>query len=139
MEEEVTATQAALMSGLSERTIRRKIAAGQIPARRLAANRFAIRVSDVPTRDSMSLVERVTDLERRVGELERQITALSAHAPMASASPADVTPTSVATVRDLLLQLVQETERMGAIVATPGSETDDRDPQTQPKRSHAQG
>ncbi len=79
--EEVNATQAAALSGFSERTIRRKIASGVIPARRIASNRFAIRVSDIPARRGAdALVERVAALERRVLELEQQLQLLSAMA-----------------------------------------------------------
>lgn len=44
----VTAKQAADMTGLSERTIRRYIANGRTPARKIAPNRFAIAIEDLP-------------------------------------------------------------------------------------------
>ncbi len=75
--DEVTATEAAQLTGLSERTIRRKIACGELPARRIAPNRFAIRVRDLPMHRSTSEAEtRIEALEHRVRLLEIQLEAV---------------------------------------------------------------
>ena len=120
--EEVNATQAAVLSGFSERTIRRKIASGLIPARRIASNRFAIRVSDLPARRGAdALVERVAALEQRLVELEYQVKLLSAQEP-ADVGSEEQREDSVATLRELVVQLVQETGRLGPLLAEPEAE-----------------
>lgn len=75
--DEVTAIQAARLTGLSERTIRRRIASGSLPARRIARNRFAINPRDLPVtgRDD-ALAAQVEALERRVRTLEEEQRAL---------------------------------------------------------------
>jgi hypothetical protein len=124
MVEEVNATQAAVLCGYSERTIRRKIASGQIPARRIATNRFAIRVSDLPDRQGENaLSKRVTALELRVHELDQQLQLLGAQEP-AEAHPEEQRQDSVATLRELLLQLMQETGRLGPLLTTPEAESE---------------
>src|SRR5260221_4062731 len=111
--EEVTAAQAAGLTGLSERTIRRKIAAGDIPARHVARNRYAIRVRDLPIRRSPDeLVLRVEALEYRVRLLELQQPRFAAAEPEAAGEPSAgemVTPTDV---YHLLVQLARETQRL---------------------------
>src|SRR5215831_16055664 len=72
--EEVTASQAATLTGLSERTIRRKIASGEIPARHVAPNRYAINVAHLPVRQpSDVLLTRIEELEHRVRLLELRL------------------------------------------------------------------
>jgi excisionase family DNA binding protein len=72
--DEVTASQAAALTGLSERTIRRKIAAGEIRARHVAPNRYAIKVADLPVhRSPDELIARIEELEHRVRLLELQL------------------------------------------------------------------
>lgn len=84
MEWEVTAAQAAKLTGLSERTIRRRIVSGALPARRIASNRYAIRVRDLtlpnlPTLESVeTLIARVQALESRVHLLELQVAQMLA-------------------------------------------------------------
>lgn len=120
--EEVNATEAAHLSGYSERTIRRKIASGSLPARRIAGNRFAIRISDLPTRHGPeALFQRVAALEQRVVELEQLVQVLSAEAPVAvavneqdGAEPQDMR----ATLRELLLQLGHQAERVDELFRT---------------------
>ena len=46
-EDEVSAVEAGRLTGLSERTIRRQIAAHRLPARHVACNRYAILVRDL--------------------------------------------------------------------------------------------
>lgn len=75
--DEVTAIQAARLTGLSERTIRRRIASGSLPARRIARNRFAINLRDLPvTGHDDALAAQVEALERRVRTLEEEQRAL---------------------------------------------------------------
>jgi hypothetical protein len=124
--DEVTAAQAAALTGLSERTIRRKIAAGQIRARHIAANRYAIKVADLPMRPPPTgLVARIADLESRVRVLEAQQAQRLAEwsalrcAPETSSSMPEAA--SVAGVREALLRLVRETELLAPLLtALPG-------------------
>jgi excisionase family DNA binding protein len=118
--DEVTASQAAALTGLSERTIRRKIAAGEIPARHVASNRFAIKVADLPIRQSPDdLVARLEELEHRVRLLELQLR--SSRLASRAAPPAS-TPTTMRghgmdgaetpALAELLMQLAHETDRL---------------------------
>src|SRR5690242_1887893 len=120
--EEVTATQAARMTGLSERTIRRRIAAGEIPARHLAPNRYAIRVSDLPKRRGDDELEaRIIALEHRVHLLALQQAELAAgHAPSRPSAASDETPAGPL-VHLALEQLVQETARLVALLSQRSS------------------
>lgn len=68
----VTATEAADMTGLSERTIRRMIAAGTLPARRVNARRYEIAVADLPERKADPLAA----LQAEVAALRREVDAL---------------------------------------------------------------
>jgi excisionase family DNA binding protein len=109
--EEVTATQAAELTGLSERTIRRKIAAGALPARRISANRFAIAVGDLPTRaQSHELMARLESLEHRVRLLELQLKLEDDGAAARPAIGQEEMPAPVS--RELLLRLARETQRL---------------------------
>jgi hypothetical protein len=124
--DEVTAAQAAALTGLSERTIRRKIATGQIRARHIATNRYAIKVADLPVRPPPTgLVARMAELEHRVRVLELQQAQLMAEGSALRSPPetpgAAPDAISVAGVREALLQLVRETERLAPLLtALPG-------------------
>lgn len=75
----VTAVQAAQLGGVSERTIRRWIARGKLPATRIAPNRFAIRITDINecTQDrDTTLARRVALLEARGADLEARVAHL---------------------------------------------------------------
>lgn len=95
MDWEVTATQAAQLTGLSERTIRRRILSGALPARRVRANRYAIRVSALPlpslaaTDSIATLIAKVQALERRLQQLEHQVAQMAA-----TPAPSTETPTA---------------------------------------------
>jgi hypothetical protein len=134
--DEVTAAHAAALTGLSERTIRRKIAAGEIPARHLARNRYAIHVRDLPVRQSPhDLLARLEALENRVRLLELQYAHLasggvasegkpsgaeaSEAVAQAEAAPADgsrIPATEAAEVHQLLSQLARETQRLAPLM-----------------------
>lgn len=134
MDEEVTATQAAALTGVSERTIRRKIAAGQLPARRVAPNRFAIAMRDLPQRRGVdALAGRIEVIEQRLDRLEGRLQFLAeglsrllpgeiqpAEAPAAEATP-------VASLRDLLAQLAQEVERLSPLLTADAMGDDGAD------------
>lgn len=118
--EEVTAAQAAALTGRSERTIRRKIAAGELPARRVAPNRFAINLRDLPMRRAGSdLAAQFDVLERRVRLLEQRLDALSPG--VLGSTAASVGPPiggeAMATIQDLVLQLAREAARLGPLLA----------------------
>jgi hypothetical protein len=131
--EEVTAARAATMTGLSERTIRRKILAGEIRARRVAPNRYAINVHDLPARHaSADALSRVDELEQRVRLLElrlQRVEILLAPSPMympppdpadtaAISSPAAlVSATRQPMLGELLAQLSHEVERLTPLLA----------------------
>jgi hypothetical protein len=122
--DEVTATQAARMTGLSERTIRRKIATGEIPARHIAPNRYAIRVSDLPKRRGVDELEaRIIALEHRVHLLALQQADL-ASGPHSGRTPAAEPIPGDTTVQQALEQLVQETARLVSLLSTrsPGGQ-----------------
>ena len=135
--EDVTATQAASLVGLSERTIRRRIAAGQLPARRIAANRFAIKVQDLPLQHGFAdIASRLDALERRVATLELWQRALVMQRPAALAAPAALAQAGVPAAEGeaalgqlhaLLAELTRETERLAPLLGTTeaaGAETD---------------
>lgn len=81
----ISAVEAARVGGRSERTIRRWIARGLLPARRTASNRLEIRLTDLYTltgagaligrgtcsQVTATLVMRVVRLEARITYLER--------------------------------------------------------------------
>jgi excisionase family DNA binding protein len=120
--DEITAAQAATLTGLSERTIRRKIASGLLPARRLATNRYAIRVADLQmSRPFEALASRVEALEHRLDTLEdlmRQFLARSEPDGMSKASEAvpgfspGIAPVSNVEVQRLFAHLAYETARL---------------------------
>ena len=91
---EVTATEAAKMTGLSERTIRRWIESGKLPARQIATNRYAIKTTDlkkyIPKEqpDLIAALARIqelediqTDLLVRIEKLESLLPALAGQRP----------------------------------------------------------
>ncbi len=133
--DDVTATQAASLLGLSERTIRRRIAAGQLPARRVASNRFAIKVQDLPLRHGVAdLTSGLEALERRVMALElwqraalmQQSSARAAANVQASSSHAEG-DASLGQLHALLAELARETERLApqlGTTAAAGAETE---------------
>jgi excisionase family DNA binding protein len=124
--DEITAAQAAILTGVSERTIRRKIASGSIPARRLGRNRYAIKVSDLQMSHPFeALALRVEALEQRLSHLEAQLTV-----PVDSAQPgiqadggAVSSPLpaqfSSAGVQQLFAQLAYETARLARSISFP--------------------
>src|SRR5579884_1800741 len=77
-EGEISAAAAARLTGLSERTIRRKIAAKEIPARQIARNRYAIRVQDLPASAAhpVEISKRIELLEYQVDLLEQHMSGL---------------------------------------------------------------
>lgn len=119
MEEEVTAAQAAQLTGLSERTIRRRIAAREIPARHVARNRFAIRVQDLPIRrPADEVMARLQALEYRVRVLELQQQRLLVQLdPTGAVPPEPSDQESAAGVGDLLAQLAYEVRRLGPLLS----------------------
>lgn len=130
--DEVTAAQAAGLTGLSERTIRRRIAAGRIPARHVAPNRYAINVRDLPVRHSADeLAARIEALEHRVRLIELRQAALLATPPVADATsepdepgqlPVRAPTASVPALRKLLAELVSETERLTSLLVPAAGE-----------------
>ena len=119
--DEVTATQAASLTGLSERTIRRRIASGSLPARGIAPNRFAINVRDLPLPgNDAELATQVEVLERRVRALEEQQLALLQRIEQSiGVEPSDVRDISVAMVSELLAQVSQDAERLAPLLGAP--------------------
>ncbi len=124
--DEVTASQAAALTGLSERTIRRKIAAGKINARHIAPNRFAIKLADLPIhRSSDDLVARIEELEHRVRLLELQLRSSRSAvliAPRAgrgslAQAPETAVPSSNPGLAELLMQLAHETDRLMPVLS----------------------
>lgn len=126
--DEVTASQAAALTGLSERTIRRKIAAGEIRARHVAPNRYAIKVADLPVhRSPDELIARIEELEHRVRLLELQLRQprIGSLTPLRSKNADAGSEKGNATMRtgvsnlapsgpalgDLLMQLAREADR----------------------------
>jgi excisionase family DNA binding protein len=145
--DEITAAQAAILAGVSERTIRRKIASGAIPARRLGRNRYAIKVSDLHVSHPFeALMLRVEALEQRLGRLEAQlqVSAYSAQtgiqADGSTAPPPLPAQFASAEVQQLFAQLAYETARLARSIsfpqespqATVSSPIDDEEPSDQP-------
>ncbi|HEX6819270.1 MAG TPA: helix-turn-helix domain-containing protein [Ktedonobacterales bacterium] len=135
MEEEVTAAQAAQLTGLSERTIRRRIASRDIPARHVARNRYAIRVRDLPIRrPAEELMARLQALEYRVRVLELQQQRLLAQLDTTGAAPTEASgQEAAADVGGLLAQLAYEVRRLGPLLsaAAPESPSIGRHPRAQ--------
>jgi excisionase family DNA binding protein len=124
--DEITAAQAALLTGVSERTIRRKIASGVIEARRLGRNRYAIKVSDLRASHPFeALALRVEALEQRLARLEAQLqVAADSTQPGVGAdggaAPASLPPQfSSAEVQQLFAQLAYETARLARNISLP--------------------
>lgn len=124
--EEVTAAQAAALTGFSERTIRRKIARGELPAQRVAPNRFAIDITDLPQRwDDRNLARRLDALDRRVRRLEDSLQALLRRLDLvdvealadASSEGRAAEGDDIGTLQALLIELARETERLGPLIA----------------------
>jgi excisionase family DNA binding protein len=84
MEGELTTLEAAKLTGRSDRTIRRWIASGKLPARQIDTNRYVILLADLnkftgaarQTKTAL-LQARIDALEKRVSDLERQFAGLS--------------------------------------------------------------
>jgi excisionase family DNA binding protein len=122
--DDITAAQAAILTGVSERTIRRKIASGLIPARRLGRNRYAIKVSDLHVNHPVeALVLRVEALERRLDRLEAQFRipvdfAQPGVQPGGSTTPPPLPAWfSSAAVQHLFAQLAYETARLARSIS----------------------
>lgn len=124
--DEVTATQAASLSGVSERTIRRRIADGRLPARRVAPNRFAIRVQDLPLQRGFGdLALRLEALERRVAVLElrqqvllrmRPTDTVGSSASASTAAQAAENDALLSQFQALLAELARESERLAPLL-----------------------
>lgn len=121
---EVTATQAAALTGLSERTIRRRIASGQLPARHVAPNRFAIDVRHLPRdRAGGNFAARLEMLERRMQLLEMQQQALLRRLDVAVAAreaggeAGTEAGGDLGQLHELLVQLAHETERLAPLLS----------------------
>src|SRR5215831_9441440 len=124
--DDITAAQAAILTGVSERTIRRKIASGVIPARRIGRNRFAIKASDLQMSHPFeALALRVEVLEQRLSHLEARLTV-----PMDSArsgiqagggdAPSTLpAQSSSAGVQQLFAQLAYEAARLAQTISSP--------------------
>lgn len=132
MTDEVTAAQAALLSGLSERTIRRRILSGQLPARRLTANRYAIRIEDLPRAGgSASVAARLDTLESRMRALDNEVQALRVMlvriTHYLAPAPDDTAPPPLDLIHALLEHPGQETERLTSPhdISLPASAPDD--------------
>jgi len=122
--EDITAAQAANLTGLSERTIRRKIASGVLPARRLGRNRFAIKVADLQVRHPWeALAARIDALEQRFDRLEESLQILGglreASQPDPSAVPGPTGPIVSAELQHLFAQLAYETARLAHTLSVP--------------------
>jgi hypothetical protein len=144
--DKVTAAQAAVLSGFSERTIRRKIASGELQAQRLAANRYAIKMSDLPIHPrGADFAHRLEVLEQRVRLLEQIVTHALAATPTKDVSTEvskDASPAaeaggaaggagSLVTIEELVARLAQETARL-APQAQDASQLHVVEPQGQP-------
>jgi hypothetical protein len=121
---EVTATQAAVLTGLSERTIRRRIASGALPARHIAPNRFAIDVRHLPReRAGGNFATRLEMLERRVQLLEMQQQALLRRLDVALAAgeaggeAGTEAGGDLGQLHDRLMQMAHETERLAPLLS----------------------
>lgn len=69
----VTAKRAADMTGLSERTIRRYVDSGRLPAKRLARNRLAIAVEDLPARQMTAADDQIAQISMQIDELRAEL------------------------------------------------------------------
>lgn len=132
MDEEVTAAQAAQLTGLSERTIRRRITAREIPARHVARNRYAIRVQDLPIRRAADeQMARLQALEYRVRMVELQQQRILTHLDPSAATHNEESGSEAATeVGDLLTQLAHEVRRLGPLLSAAGDEPNVRERKT---------
>lgn len=126
-EDEVSAVEAGRLTGLSERTIRRQIAAHRLPARHVACNRYAILVRDLrlsrPGGTTVhQLTARLQALEDRVGALEQQLTRLLASPSDASSADATTGPSSTLTeIGASFARLASELSHLTAALAdAPG-------------------
>jgi excisionase family DNA binding protein len=129
--DEITAAQAATLTGLSERTIRRKIASGALPARRLATNRYAIRVSDLQmSRPFEALALRVEAIEHRLDALETYVrqflersqpSEVGAISGAVAGSPPGIAPVANAEVQQIFAHLAYETARLVRSIPFPPS------------------
>jgi hypothetical protein len=122
--DEVTAVEAAALTGLSERTIRRRIAAGTLHARRISANRFAIHVDDLPQRKGLdALLARIDALERRVQALESLRGVSSVPRIPLPAGAEGTRGAEAIPLKDLLDQLVHEVDRITPLLSPGGIDT----------------
>jgi len=76
MGEKVTARRAADLSGLNERTIRRMIQRGDLPAQKIAVNRYLIDTDHLPPRKRSPIREELTVLHQEIDALKRRLNAL---------------------------------------------------------------
>jgi excisionase family DNA binding protein len=113
--DEITAAQAATLTGLSERTIRRKIASGLIPARRLATNRYAIKTSDLHASRPLEV------LALRVEALEHRLDTLEAYLRQSHTRSDSTEPGTTAEVQQLFAQLAYEAARLVRSMPFPPS------------------
>lgn len=75
MEEEVNAVEAARLTGLSDRTIRRKIKAGLLPARAIGPNRYAIKKSDLSILKGHATGQQIDDqVVARLDTIDQRLT-----------------------------------------------------------------
>jgi excisionase family DNA binding protein len=124
--DEITAAQAALLTGVSERTIRRKIASGVIQARRLGRNRYAIKVTDLRVSHPFeALALRIEVLEQRIGRLEAQLQATAESSQPGIRADRGGVPSSLppqfssAEAQQLFAQLAYETARLARSIPFP--------------------
>lgn len=69
----ITAVEAAEWLGVSYKTVLRHIKSGAIPAVKVASNRYAIRLADLPARlAARSMLARLDAVERRLSALEQK-------------------------------------------------------------------
>lgn len=76
MGEKVTARRAAELTGLNERTIRRMIARGDLPAELVSVNRYQIDTSDLPPRKRNRVQEELSSLRADMDALKRRLSLL---------------------------------------------------------------
>lgn len=73
----VTAVQAATLLGISERTVRRRIAVGRLPACKVASNRYEVELEDVLEHKKDVLEhkkDQLAELHARMDRLEAHLT-----------------------------------------------------------------
>jgi len=137
--DEVTAFEAAALTGLSERTIRRRIAADTLHARRVSANRFAIHVEDLPQRKGLdALLARIEGLERRVDALEMHSGIYRVARGPSLAESEEGPDLEVAPLRDLVDQLVDEVNRITPLLS-PGVGTNSGSSEAPVQRERRRG